>query len=108
MSHDCIVNLKAQIEDFTNHYQYQQNEFYKLDRKLSKMRQNDDSADAQMEKQIAAYRTVCTLMQELDTLNALAEWWEQILWKAKPGDEGYKECYYQMRLSAKNMTEQEF
>ena len=43
-----------------------------------------------MEKQIAAFRTVCSLMQELDTLNALAEWWEDILWKKPEGEEGVK------------------
>ena len=91
MNHDCIINLKSQIEDFTNHYQYQQQEFYKLDKKLRKLRENDESADAQMEKHIASYRTVCSLMMELDTLNALAEWWEDILWKKPKGEDGVKE-----------------
>ena len=59
-----------------------------------------------MERQIASYRAVCSQMNELDTINALAEWWENILFKSEDTDEVRPE-YFQLRekLSGKTIEE---
>lgn len=57
-----------------------------------------------METQVANYRAVCSLMTEVETLNALAEWWENILWKADPEDEDVKPIYLKQRAEMQGKT----
>ena len=55
-----------------------------------------------MIKDKAALIAICQIMSELETLDALAEYWQEQIFK-----ESDKDCYIKLRLDAKGQTKEE-
>ena len=54
-----------------------------------------------LDKDKAALMAICQIMKEDTTLDSLAEWWQNDIYK-----ESEKECYKELRLKKKGLTKE--